>query len=1785
MIISLKSANTIYLLIFILINITKNDDTLDDKFYFQLYPSESKEKPFLFHAYTPNSRFITINSTEGENCKILENRTVSEYSIKDLSSVVLFNKTFLVKTCFGPDSIVEITDEKNETFSYKNNNLGTEQKSIDKLKFCYSTAVYNPLNKNQIVIMTYWTDYIIEKGKENYVHKCIIFNPETKNFSSEKYLTVDSNIIERLVNKNYYARSCITFRTTDIYCSINLGFGLKSDTSYANSFIIETSKIYSSDPQIHLIFSNTDFGENIFQKPIAIGKEIHDIFGGFFDAFLTEYHHKKDDKIILVSSLFRKSLHASFISVIDSSKKYYGINVEDSYVDQNLFNHLLPNENDLIVIYTMKTRDGMGLVMTRMNLTNSVSYHKKFKEYSVSNYLREDICSKPKYIQSIFVNSFINYSERDKSMIKILGNEQYYKYQKDIVTLLSCEDENKNVFYESKKIIMPQCLNELDEINNKDYHYIKYKDNEDNVILDIFNDPNLLSLRNITIEFLPIDLKNTPIIIMVKTDKTNYTYINHMKTNVVENPTHIRIFRTLNFNTKIGLALPYRIKQTSYMGSAITCHLSSDICKFELIKVNDDECNIDYCVYCEKNSCKECKSSIEGILLDSINNRCVCNINKGFQLYPQIFYSIFEMCICKEDYSFYKNISLCRPNNELKNGSYYVDRQDDVSLIDIYDDCPQDCEYCEVKNRTNGIISFKCPNGNVKEMTESVKTEILDIDDETFIPSEIDICINKENSDENIWFKYVEYNFYFAKIEQCVYIIFNNSLFFYSNKADCLLTDKVSVLYISNCLNINSSTFANYEEYKTFIDNSIEYNPNEESIVIHKEIDNYHFHLVNKQKSQNFSELEISPECESNLKQFYKIDNDLLIFKVDIRAENRLLIQVEYSFYNPDPQKIYEKLDLYKCYPKDPNTKRILKLNNNGELKLDQTYILYPINITDQQRKNIKELYENNIFLFDSKEDFYNKVCYKYTTPKKSDIYIDDRRKFYYINERVCPLNCTVYDYNIETDKIKCQCTIKYSPQSPEEIPENIENPFNGRVIAPNLQALKCPKEAYGTSKNFGLFFPLLLLIAFIILYLHRIKFSLPSKFNFLRSIFDEDKKNLLNESEDLSDDEPDHKYNPDKKHSEEPPCPKEKNLKNDELQEEDINNNEGTVFFKKRNIKNTNVKKMQGNQNNINPNSNKGESIDVNPEKNEDEGNILNIKKEEKKGKNIDEDLIDDESNHSNLIDLSRTDNEYNSEDKIKNIKKIKRTKSKKNLIDDNNVNSDENQDEKDSKKRKKSKSKSKKKKKLKREGDNIENDNENNKGKKKENDKKDDKKDIEESSIYTEGAKIKKEQNNEHYDNDKENEKNKEKEIVDINAIMNNSNTSSFITNNNIIKNEDKKKVNNLFDNDDEENDEDMVYDLDLIDDDKKEKSENNNTDKQPSKKKKKKKKKKGKNPANPPRKEDLISVKSSEKNHTSFISEKKEIKNDIIMVQNQNNNSLDSSNRFLKKNNNDKSNKDIINIDYLLDNLSFEKSIKQDKRGLLQMLLSLIKNNNTIFFIFNYDNNDLFAKGSVLILSLSIYVFINIILMLDSSLLHLYVGRDKDLGEKFEGTSFAINISIPSLMYIVISLVKKRVSLNEFIYDKLDEYREICKEICKNDNEKKKQILKMHSIQTDVSKFKNKTESNTTFIFVVGIIFLIINWYVATCFCGIYENSFSCLITNALMSMIFTFILTLILYIISSIFRYFAKKKKMIALYSLSTLLNPCYILYVNEYRNNRKEEQESKEKEDKKINKLD
>ena len=143
-----------------------------------------------------------------------------------------------------------------------------------------------------------------------------------------------------------------------------------------------------------------------------------------------------------MSSLYINFYLTSLILRFDGLDIFYGINLEDNYIEPDLFNTILPNNDELIIIYIMKGAEGKYLLLlNRYDYKHSLQVQTKFDKYSLSNYLREDICERPKYMQSLFVTSYIKYDIIDKQIIKSSSENDYFKYQKDIGIALTCVDE------------------------------------------------------------------------------------------------------------------------------------------------------------------------------------------------------------------------------------------------------------------------------------------------------------------------------------------------------------------------------------------------------------------------------------------------------------------------------------------------------------------------------------------------------------------------------------------------------------------------------------------------------------------------------------------------------------------------------------------------------------------------------------------------------------------------------------------------------------------------------------------------------------------------------------------------------------------------------------------------------------------------------------------------------------------------------------------------------------------------------------------------------------------------------------------------------------------------------------------------------------------------------------------------------------------------------------------------------------------------------------------------
>ena len=1653
---------------------------LQQDYYFRMYPSLDEDKPYLFHAYIQTSEFITINTTEGEECKTIEKKTVTETVTRNLSSVIMYKKDLLIKTCFNPGKLVEIINKNNIIFSQTKANL-------NNIKYCYSTAIIDPNNSNKYAIFTYWTEFQIINGKEKYIHKCILFYIDQNTFSNEITLTPYSNIINYFINDNYYPQNCITFRNQDIYCDIY--FGSSESTFYENSFVIETQNLFTSG-RINLVYSK-DFDKEAFHRPISIGLGIHDsIEGGYFDVFLTQYHDKINSATFLLSSLYRKSSHSTYLFKFNFFRRYYGINIENQYIEPNLFNILIPSYNDLITVYIMKNNNKNLLIMSRFNLTYTSESH-SFKDMSISNYLREgDICSEPKYMQSMFVNSFINYNNKDKEIINKNGVDNYYKYQKDIVSLISCKNNQNGIIYDTKKISIPQCLKTLDEINGKDKHILRFESDKNSITFDIYNDPNYVSLRDVGIEFI----YKSPILINYKLKGANsFRALDKNEYNITINGiTHIRFVKTPNIKSSIPLYLYYRLKKTDSSGNSIQCHLSSDRCELEF-HTNSD-CDVQYCKYCFDNECQECED-IEGLILDKQQNKCMCDEEKGFQPEPDM---INKMCLCKDGYSFYKNTKICKENTILKK-YFCLNRTDDVSLIPIYDDC------------TNCTQNGTCPEDKTSDQ-----------------------CLTPENLENNLWFKLGDYNFYYGKIENCIYIFDNDlKLFFYSNKKDCLFGDD-KIEYISIC--INHPELIDVIAYYNFLSSAQEYKPNSTEVNIFKQIGNTNFNLINGQNSPKFSGIKLDDKINSQIKNIYNIPDELnlLVFKGDIRRSDTISTQVEYQFYNPIPNKIYEKIDFSKL--------NISLRNLDTDIKNIEVNLSLPIHWSKEQFEIIKDLYyDQHIFIFDSSNTFFLDVCYKFKNSNNSDVYLQDRKERYFINEAICEEGCHLvddhnyYDVYEQTSKLVCQCPMKKILDNYTKIKfeknETLDERFIEVFTYPNFRTMKC---SFNIKANVLFYITLFMFIIFIALigFMLICKCLFNKPFNDLKKKIDEgyngrgEDKNLKESDEINIKVEKEHEFKKDdKKAIEQKEKEEEEERKRilayaDTDEEIEIDDKEKTKSIQYKNSKKDYEPHMKAN---IPQNENSLEinkmPLNYNQKRNED-SNLIDSSKSDRNSGAISENKNDTDNNINNSTDKAydiNTEEEKNNNNK-ESINKSSNKENNSENDDNNNINNINNND------------------------DNVSESNQVNK-------------------------------NRNEYDNDNN--------LTQAHFLRQSQLTQSMDMKYSLKASQpinlEEKEINNNKKNDND-NDNENKAKIENI----KENTMTAKDDQKKSKKKKKKgNKKKSNKGANPPNKQGK-KKKKKEKENNDFTNitgnddisnidpryqENNEItdKNFIISSKtsrkiNENNLSQSQNKSSEQEDKNSEDYKEKMN-DYFnqkINRLDFEEAKELDERSFLSTIWSYERDNGIIFFLICCGKTDILSRTTLLLLTISLYLFVNVMIMDTNAVLNLYTQKNK---EKIIFNALCSNIFYPLLTYLITYTIKRKISVNDFFVNQYYKLYRILYLFSKGEITLAKKNLGLHNIEAKISIRKNKAKNRLLFLLGVGFIFLGFNFYLVSSFCGIYENSEDCVIWNTVVSIIFSFIVSRVLFIISASLRLCSLRegKKSKFWFIISCILNPYYLSY--------------------------
>ena len=751
------------LTILLLFSISHEEDE-NTNYFFTMYPSHNNKSSYLIHSFTPYSEHLTIDLSS-ENSDSIKKESISDYS-NSQSSIIFYKQDYLVKTCFSDNKIVEVIPLEQIDKNYKSDSeIKTKYtytqsglKISQNLKFCYSNIVANPDNskiKDENVIITYWVEINYDGS---YTHKSIFFYPVKKQFS--KVYNLISNSLFPLSKR--YPVHCTVFRDKDIFCSYY-------DLTLNNQFVIETNKIpkeSTKNPSVHFVLS--DFGQINGKNmlPISLNKQMKSIFGGYYDIFLAEfsekeYNNKKVNNTVVLYSLYRKSLHASLVPMFSGLglDLFYGINIRDDYIETNLFNYLLEG-NEMVFVFVY----GNTLEAIRVNYSKEFNVFKKYHDFGELGYYstKLDNCKNPKFMQSTYVNSTIKYTEQEKLLVQ--SHTRQYIYEKDIVSVLSCENEQGKISYIPKIIQPPQCLIDLDILNGHEIHKINFYLNIDAIIYDIYNDIRLKSFRNVGIMFYPIE-KNYMGLISYEIklrSKTNYT-IPRMN-QVYYDITHIRFERLVPryvpfFNKQFHFK--YRLFNQQTSSPNTINKLSSSVCYFQIkffpwdnpnkndtqsyqystYKIPstqetevppidpsiypeiDEVCKISECSVCIKTNvknnyngfiCQKCDNSELSVMIPDINIKsetygaCICNISLGFKKDP-----VINTCYCQDDNAYYKSTNLCWPLDILENGPYYTDKVDDITEIPIYDDCYYSCAKCSKAGNATHHNCDKCREGFV----------------------------------------------------------------------------------------------------------------------------------------------------------------------------------------------------------------------------------------------------------------------------------------------------------------------------------------------------------------------------------------------------------------------------------------------------------------------------------------------------------------------------------------------------------------------------------------------------------------------------------------------------------------------------------------------------------------------------------------------------------------------------------------------------------------------------------------------------------------------------------------------------------------------------------------------------------------------------------------------------------------------------------------------------------------------------------------------------------------
>ena len=209
----------------------------------------------------------------------------------------------------------------------------------------------------------------------------------------------------------------------------------------------------------------------------------------------------------------------------------------------------------------------------------------------------------------------------------------------------------------------------------------------------------------------------------------------------------------------------------------------------------------------------------------------------------------------------------------------------------------------------------------------------------------------------------------------------------------------------------------------------------------------------------NISSIELG-ECERILKNKYNLDENITLIINKIKNTDKM------DKRPPMTYEVYEPIN---------NTKLDLNFCRNQRFRIG-----IPVKID-----------EKHLFKYDRYSEYYNDICYSYTSDNGADIILRDRRReFLRKNMSLCESNCDYRGYDQNLKQAKCECDIEgennENDSDSEEIinEEKFFNSFINITSITNIEVVKCYKKIFtkdGLIKNYGNYIIVFIILIYII--------------------------------------------------------------------------------------------------------------------------------------------------------------------------------------------------------------------------------------------------------------------------------------------------------------------------------------------------------------------------------------------------------------------------------------------------------------------------------------------------------------------------------------------------------------------------------------------------------------------------------------------------------------------------------------------------------------------------------